>query len=107
MFSGEADAVARADRVVKELGDHALTKSHARHLSAEKCKAIGMRVTQLEDDPRLQEAVLSVHHACIHTLSATGAFKIIENHLGVAYIQIAQAVMVQSPSRLESVGGEV
>ncbi len=104
MFAGEADAKERAARVVKELGDHALTKSHARHLSAEKCRAVGLKVSLLEDDGVLQEAVLSVHHACIHTLSSTGAFKIIENHLGVAFIQVAQTVMVQAPSRLEAVG---
>lgn len=104
MFSEEADAKERAARVVKELGDHALTKSHARHLSAEKCRAIGLKLALLEDDSKLQEAVLSVHHACIHTLSSTGAFKIIENHMGVAFIQVAQTVVVQGPSRLEALG---
>jgi Serine dehydrogenase proteinase len=101
MFDGEVDAVEKAERVVRELGDHALTKSHGRHLSASKCKAIGLKVSLLEDDQRLQEAVLSVHHACIHTLGSTGAFKIIENHRGVAFIQVAQTVMVQGPPRLE------
>lgn len=101
MFAGEADAEQTAARMVKELGDHALTKSHARHLSAEKCKQIGLKVSFLEDNPDLQEAVLSVHHACIHTLSSTGAFKIIENHNGVAFIQVAQTVVVQAPPRLE------
>ena len=101
MFQGEANAEGTAKQIVKELVDHALTKSHARHLSAEKCKQIGLKVSLLEDTPELQEAVLSVHHACIHTLSSTPAFKIIENHLGVAFIQIAQTVVVQGPPRLE------
>jgi hypothetical protein len=101
MFAGDQDAEQTAARVVKELGDHALTKSHARHLSAEKCKQIGLKVSFLEDNPDLQEAVLSVHHACIHTLSSTGAFKIIENHNGVAFIQVAQTVVAQAPQRLE------
>jgi hypothetical protein len=61
-----------------------------------------MNISFLENDQALQEAVLSVHHACIHTLSATPAFKIIENHNSVAFIQIAQTVVVQSP-----IGGEV
>ncbi len=79
-----------AEKIIKELGDHALTKSHARHLSASKCQEIGLKIEMLEDDQKLQDAVLTVHHACIHTLSATPAFKIIENHTGTAFIQTAQ-----------------
>jgi hypothetical protein len=51
----------------------------------------------MEDDHELQDAFLSVHHACIHTLAGTPAYKIIENHNGVAFIQIAQTVLVQAP----------
>jgi len=34
----------------------------------------------------------------MHTLGATSAYKIIENHNGVAFIQLAQTVIVQAPS---------
>jgi ATP-dependent protease ClpP protease subunit len=95
MLSQEADAEGVAGRIIAELADHALTKSHARHISYEKARDIGLNVALLEDHPDLQEAVLSVHHACIHTLSGTGAFKIIENHLGIAFIQMAKQVMIQ------------
>lgn len=77
----------RADRIITDLGDHAVTKSHSRHLSIDKCRDIGLVVTALEDDHELQDAVLSIHHSCIQTLSATNSYKIIENHLGNAYIQ--------------------
>jgi len=85
----------RADKILKELGDHAITKSHARHLAIDHAKKIGLKVTALEKDDELQDAVLSLHHACIHTLGSTGAFKIIENHKGIAFIQTAQQVVVQ------------
>lgn len=94
MFSDDADCDTKAATVVKELSDHALTKSHARHLPLEKCRAIGLKVVSLEDDQKLQESVLSVHHACMLTLTATGAYKIIENQKGVAFIKIARAVVV-------------
>lgn len=94
MLKGEPDAEATADNIINELGDHALTKSHARHLSAAKCKSMGLKIRMMEDDLALQDAILTVHHACIHTLSATGAYKIIENHLGVAYMQVAQTVLM-------------
>lgn len=87
MFDGDPEANRKADIIVSELGDHALTKSHARHISGSKAADIGLNIQFLEDDPKLQEAVLSVHHSCIQTLTATPATKIIENHLGVAHIQ--------------------
>jgi hypothetical protein len=95
MLQGKENAITIADTIIKELGDHALTKSHARHLSFERCRQMGLNVVALEDDADLQDAVLSVHHACIHTLAATSAHKIIENHDGVAFIQTFQRIMVQ------------
>lgn len=83
--------------IVNDLSDHALSKSHVRHLPHDRCKEIGLKIRCLEDDQKLQDAVLSVHHACIHTLGATPAFKIIENHEGRAFIQIAHQVVVQRP----------
>lgn len=87
MLEGKANARDTAKAIVKEMCDHALMLSHARHLSAAKCRQLGLEIIMLEDDQELQDAVLSVHHAFMHTLSATAAVKIIENHLGVAYIQ--------------------
>lgn len=96
MFKGEVDAEQKAKAIISEIGDHALTKSHSRHLSAQRCKEIGLKIIDLEADQDFQEKVLSVHHACIHTLSSTPAFKLIENQNGVAFIQIAQQVVVQA-----------
>lgn len=87
MFEGEESAAQAVDKVMEELADHAISLSHARHLSMDRCRRIGLKIDALEDDPELQDAVLSVHHACIHTLTATAAIKIIENHEGAAFIQ--------------------
>lgn len=94
MFSGEADATSKADRIVNDLTDHALTKSHARHISAKKAKEeLKINVSYLEEDNDLQDAVLSVHHACIATLTDTPAFKFVENQNGIASIQTVAAIM--------------
>ncbi len=87
MLEKDPDRETKIATILKELGDHALNLSHARHLALDRCRAIGLNVAALEDKHELQEAVLSVHHACIHTLGATSAIKIIENQRGVAYIQ--------------------
>ncbi len=95
MFRDEKEPRAMAEKVVKELSDHALTLSHARHISSTKCKEIGLNVKPLEEDGKLQDAVLSVHHASIQTLAGTPAIKIIENHRGKAYVQIVQQVVIK------------
>ena len=58
---------------------------------------MGLNITQLETEQELQEAVLSVHHACMLTFSATSAFKLIENHRGVAFVKGAQEVVLAQP----------
>jgi len=94
MFSGETDAQNNAQKVVEDLADHALTKSHARHISAKQAKEdLGIKVSYLEDNAKFQDAVLSVHHACIQTLTDTPAVKIVENHDGIASIQSVSEVM--------------
>ena len=95
MLSDDPQATDKIEKIKYELGDHALTKSHARHLSAKRCQEMGLRITNLEEDNGLQEAVLSVHHACIHTLSSTNAIKLMENHRGIAMVLSAQRVLVQ------------
>ena len=95
MFAPLGKADTEIGNVIQELGDHALTKSHDRHLSLERCRDIGLKVAALECDQKLQDAVLSLHHAYMLTFSATPAFKIIENHKGTAFIKISQQVLVQ------------
>lgn len=94
MFRDEKDPQALIDAIVVELTDHALTKSHSRHLSAARCKQLGLRVSMMEDEPAFQDAILSVHHANMLTFAATNALKIIENQNGRAYIQMIQPTLL-------------
>jgi hypothetical protein len=71
-----------------------LTKSHARHISIRRAFELGLKVRGLEENSELQEAVLTVHHTYVQTLSSTPAVKVIENHKGVAFINQAIAVQV-------------
>jgi enoyl-CoA hydratase/carnithine racemase len=82
-----------ADRVVEELGSHALTLSHSRHLTREQARHIGLVVINIEKPNDLQDAILTVHHACILSLQSSMAFKIIENQNGAAHILQAQPVL--------------
>lgn len=87
MFKGFANPDVHIEKVIEELGSHAVTKAHNRHISKAKALSIGLKVESLEDDPDMQDAVLSLHHACVHTLTATPAVEIIENQSGVAFIE--------------------
>ena len=96
MFGDEprSEADPKVASIVEALGDHARTKSHSRHLSATTCKKLGLNVVDLEDDQRFQDAVLSLHHACMLTFDTTPAIKLIENHKGTAFIKSMQATAV-------------
>lgn len=87
MFAEEENGVEKNRKVSKIVNKlNANNKSHSRHFTIDFCKELGLRVTALEDDQSLQDAVLSVHHAFIITIDATPAGKIIENHIGTRYI---------------------
>ena len=88
MFDGDADKDDKATAVIKELGSHALTLSHDRHLAPDLLKGLGLKITDLEADQDLQDKVLSLHHSCIITMTQTPAYKLIENQDGKAYIQL-------------------
>lgn len=77
----------KAKSILKEFSDHKTNKSHARHISKDKCSAIGVTVIDMESDNYLQDLILTTHHAFMHTFSHSKASKIVENHLGIAYIE--------------------
>jgi hypothetical protein len=86
MFIGDADAPAKAQAIVDKLNNHDDTKMHSRHIHIEEAQAIGLKITPLESDQALQDLVLTIHHAYIHTFSNSTALKIIENHKGNAVV---------------------
>lgn len=77
----------KVEGILRMFADHKHQKSHARHISKEKCEEVGLNITSLEDNQGLQDAVLTTHHAFMHTFSHTDVVKIIENQEGVAYIE--------------------
>lgn len=88
-------------KVAETLANHSLFKSHRRHIDREQAKEIGLKITDLEDDNRLQDLVLSVFHATTHTFDGTRAVKIIENHVGKAFIKHQIVIPAQPPKPQE------
>ena len=80
--------VEEINNVVNFLNDHSSTKAHGRHFNYKTCKDIGLNIVLMEDNDKQQDAILSVHHSCMITLSATPTAKIIGNNLGKDFISI-------------------
>jgi len=85
MFEGDPNARTKASNIVKELTKY--TGTHSRHIHYEEAHNIGLNVKKLEDEPNLQDLVLTVHHCFMHALMNTPSYKLIENHLGVALVK--------------------
>ncbi|WP_420621194.1 SDH family Clp fold serine proteinase [Candidatus Poriferisodalis sp.] len=84
MLSGDDDAAAR---VAEWFADFPRFKSHGRPVRIDDVESQNLRVIRLEDDDKLQDLVLSVHHATRLTFGRTAATKLIENHRGRAFIE--------------------
>ena len=87
MFSGDPNAKQKTKDIVKKLTDYKKNRTHNRHIHYEECKKIGLKVDLIENDPELQDLVLTVHHCFMHGIMNTNAFKIIENHNGNAIVR--------------------
>lgn len=88
MFDGEPDALDKATRIVEALSDVEENKSHSRHIHIDNCVSLGLKIEKLEDDNKLQDAVLTVHHCFMHSFALSGASKIVENHKGAAFMKV-------------------
>jgi hypothetical protein len=87
MLAGDKGAKAKARRITSRLFKFGDETSHGRHLHVDDCEKFGLKVVRLETAPDdLQDKVLTVHHAFMHTLANTAAVKITESHLGRAMI---------------------
>lgn len=101
MFKNE-DGEEIAKKVAETLANHSLFKSHGRHIDRKQAKKIGLKIKDLEIDDKLQDLILSIFHATTHTFDGTGAVKIIENHMGKAFIkQLRVVVPPQQPKPQE------
>ena len=87
MFEGETDGEEKARKAAAFLADHRERLTHGRPLDIDTLRDIGLHVVELEKDQDLQNYLLTVYHATMHTFSATPATKIIENHLGRALVK--------------------
>lgn len=87
MFAGDPNGPDYSRTIADYFADDQIHIAHSRGIGRDKLESLHVRIDRLEDDDRLQDLVLSVHHAFMHTFGMTPATKIIENHLGRAMIR--------------------
>ncbi len=107
MLNKEPNPTAAAASIAAWLADHREFKSHSRYLNRDKLRDHGLKVLNLEDDQQQQDFILSIFHAATHTFTNSGAVKIIENHLGHAYVNQVQQVMVQAAPAPASIAAPI
>lgn len=96
MFADDADAQQKAEQTANWFADYEAFQSHGRRVGPDQAIEKGVKVTRLEADGRLQDAVLSVHHVTMHTFSGTIAAKIVENHHDRAWVRLSGQVVVRA-----------
>ena len=84
MFTSNDSALVSS--IVSSFNENKQSKNHGRHLDVSYCQEKGLKILKLEENQELQDRVLSLHHATMLSLGDTNNVKIIENHLGKAWI---------------------
>jgi Serine dehydrogenase proteinase len=95
-----ADREQRALDIAKYFGsDEAYDRfrTHGRPMRIEELQELeGLRITPLEKDDDLQDAVLSLYHALDITFGGP-TVKVVENHLGARYVRTSQMFAIPVP----------
>ncbi len=87
MFKRSPRKNERVKTILDELSNHDASKVHDRHYDFVKCKRLGLRVTALEADQELQEAVLSLYHCYLLSIYRNASsLKYIENQNGQTFV---------------------
>jgi len=100
MFKDNPDGARLASDAADFFSDDQVHGSHSRGIHRDALRELSLVIDDLEGDPLLQDAVLSVHHATMHTMSNPAVVKIVENNLGRAFVNLnmtLQVMQAQAP----------
>ena len=87
----------RAKEIAKELINHSKWRSHGRSIKIGDLEEIGLKITRIDDDPKLAEIVYRIQTVCRLLFENTTAFKIFATHDNKIF---RQAVPVGTPIRI-------
>ena len=96
MFKGHEDAKQHAATVARYFAGEdpdEPTRSHGRPIGIDRVRELGLEIQDLRQNPGLHRRVRELHHAVNITLSATQAYKLLENDLGHSFVRGLQVQM--------------
>ncbi len=106
MFRESQDRESKAKQIADWLSDYDEFQSHGRRVGLDLASEKGLRVGPLEKDDKMQDRVLSVHHATLLTFLNTPALKIIENHRGRSWVILGGAAAPKPPASPNRTDGD-
>jgi hypothetical protein len=99
MLKGQTDCAQKAEEIAEWLSSHQNFNSHGTHISRDELKSKGLTIDFLENNAEEQDVFLSIFHAMTHTMSMSGVVKIIENHMGHAFLNQIQTMIMGAPTQ--------
>jgi hypothetical protein len=97
MLASGKDAAKKAKKAAKWFGDAETFLSHGRPVRRDEAREHDVVVADLEDDPKLQDLVLSVHHATSISLSGGTIAKLIETGTHKRWLQSVAQIVIEGP----------
>lgn len=86
MFSNDGCCDETITRILDKLCEHSESAMHNRHFSYKDSKELGLKIVEIENDGKLQDAILTLHHLYMITFQQAIALKIIESSNGKGWI---------------------
>jgi hypothetical protein len=90
MFADKPRKKAAARKVAKFFASHNNFLTHSRRVGIDQMLRLGVTVQDLRQDVALRDLVKKLYSAIIMAFDMSGAFKLIENSVGDAYIRMIQ-----------------
>jgi hypothetical protein len=98
MLKDDPESATRAAKIAAWFNDHTTHRSHGKPLRFDEVKDHGVSVSLIEDDPELQDSILSAWHSVQLSLSQVSVYKLIENSMGVSWlISGSPGMLMMSP----------
>lgn len=74
------------EKIKKVFVNNSDSKTHSRHINRDKCVEAGLEIEYLEDDQRMQDLVLAIHHCGMILGENSNIIKSVENNVGGGFM---------------------
>ncbi len=85
MLKDQDNSKTKVDNILKALSYPKDDRTHSRHISADKCKDMGLNINMMEDDQKLQDAIVDLHYVTMFSMQGLSSLKLIMNNVGNTY----------------------